>query len=157
RNGPGRPKLQYQLTSEGERLFPSSETALIEELIRYLKSRGEEDTLEDFFRVFWEERLEKARHQMNKASKQDRKSRIETLSQLLEEEGFMPELDLDEDAEILTVRECNCPFSQTIKETRLPCKLEAMFYKKLFGEETNRITHIAEGDHACTYEISLKE
>src|SRR5699024_3447731 len=82
RNGPGRPKLQYRLTLEGERLFPSSEAALIKELIKYLKSRGEEDTLEDFFRVFWEERLEKAQHQMTKASKQDKKSRIEALSQM---------------------------------------------------------------------------
>jgi predicted ArsR family transcriptional regulator len=157
RSGPGRPSLQYQLTPEGNDLFPSSESELIRELIKYLKSRNDEETLEDFFQVFWEERLEKARKQMLRAPRQDTKSRVKALSQMLEEEGFMPELNLNEDAETLTVKECNCPFTEIVKETRLPCKLEAMFYQKLFGDQTERITYIAEGDHACTYEIGINE
>jgi predicted ArsR family transcriptional regulator len=44
-----------------------------------------------------------------------------------------------------------------VKETQLPCKLEAMFYKKLFSEKAERTTHIASGDHACTYDIPTDE
>jgi predicted ArsR family transcriptional regulator len=155
RSGPGRPKLQYQLTSEGDNLFPSSESALIRELLSYLKAQGDEETIEDFFEVFWEERLEKAREQMSKSSQDGREAQIEALAQMLEEEGFMPEFNHDEETETLTVKECNCPFSEVVKETRLPCKLEAMFYEKLFGTEAERETYIADGDHACTYHISL--
>ena len=82
---------------------------------------------------------------------------MEALSHMLEEEGFMPELDLNEEDETLTVKECNCPFSEVVKETQLPCKLEAMFYKKLFSEKAERTTHIASGDHACTYDIPTDE
>lgn len=52
RSGPGRPRLQYQLTQEGDRLFPSSESRLIGELIKYLKSKGDEKTIEDFSGYF---------------------------------------------------------------------------------------------------------
>lgn len=153
RSGPGRPSLQYQLTPKGNSLFPSSESALIREMIKYLKSKGEQQTIEDFFEVFWEERLEEARQRIKDAPEDKPEVRIHILMKMLEEEGFMPEFDLDEEAEKLTVKECNCPFSEVVKETRLPCKLEEMFYKKLFNENAERTTYIAEGDHSCTYDI----
>jgi predicted ArsR family transcriptional regulator len=155
RSGPGRPSLQYQLTPKGNSLFPSSESALIRKLLRYLKDRGEEDTIEEFFQVFWDERLEEARRRMDEASKDDLNSRLEVLTRMLEEEGFMPEFNLNEEDETLTVKECNCPFSEVVKETQLPCKLEAMFYRKLFNDKAERTTHIASGDHACTYDIPI--
>lgn len=154
RSGPGRPSLQYQLTPKGNSLFPSSESALMREMIKYLKSEGEEQTIEDFFEAFWDERLEKAQRRIDKAPEDDPEVQIQVLMEMLEEEGFMPEFDLDEETEKITIRECNCPFSEVVKETRLPCKLEEIFYKKLFNEKAERITYIAEGDHSCTYDIN---
>ncbi len=104
RSGPGRPKLQYQLTSKGNSLFPSYESALIKDLISYIKSQGDEETLEAFFQSFWEERLENARKRMDESSPDDIRSRVEALVQLFEEEGFMPEFDLDEKDETLTIK-----------------------------------------------------
>lgn len=155
RSGPGRPSLQYQLTQKGNSLFPSSESALIRELLRYLKDGEEDEILEDFFEVFWDDRFEKAQERMDNTSDKHIQSRVEELAHMLEEEGFMPEFDLDKETDTLTVKECNCPFSEVVKETKLPCKLEAMFYKKLFNEKAERTTHIGSGDHACTYDIPL--
>lgn len=155
RSGPGRPSLVYRMTPKGNGLFPSSESALIRELLAYLKSRGEVDTIEEFFRAFWEERIDKARERMEGSPEENIPARVAALMELLEEEGFMPEFTVDEENRTLTVRECNCPFSEVVKETRLPCKLEAMFYKKLFNEEAERTSYLAEGDHSCTYEIPL--
>ena len=157
RSGPGRPSLQYQLTPKGNSLFPSSESALLRDLLKYMKARDADETLEHFFQDFWDERLKKARQRMDDASKTDIESRVEALTHMLEEEGFMPEFDLNEKDQTLTVKECNCPFSEVVKETRLPCKLEAMFYKKLFNEQAERSTYIAEGEYACTYDISLEQ
>ena len=153
RSGPGRPSLQYQLTQKGNSLFPSSESALIREMIRYLKAKEDDETVERFFQDFWNKRFEKAQGRMEDVPEDDLELRVEALTHMLEEEGFMPEFDLDEEEETLTVKECNCPFSEVVKETQLPCKLEAMFYKKLFSEQAERTTHIASGDHACTYDI----
>jgi predicted ArsR family transcriptional regulator len=155
RSGPGRPSLQYQLTSKGNSLFPSSESTLMREMIKFLKSNDDEETIEEFFKAFWEERLEEAQERIADAPADNIESRIRVLMEMLEEEGFMPEFDLDEEAEKLTVKECNCPFSEVVKETRLPCKLEEMFYKKLFNENAERTSYIAEGDYSCTYGISL--
>lgn len=157
RSGPGRPRLQYQLTPSGHGLYPSSEARMIKEMLSFLKSRGEEDTIEEFFRMFWEERLDEARHRMDQSTEDSMQSKLAVLLHMLEEEGFMPEFDFNEEDKTLTVKECNCPFSEVVKETQLPCKLEAMFYKKLFDERAERKTHIASGDHACTYDIPLDE
>jgi predicted ArsR family transcriptional regulator len=157
RSGPGRPSLQYQITPEGNRLFPSYESDLIRELLKYLKKQGEEHTIEQFFEAFWEERLQKARRRMDEKSEENMKTRLVKLMGFLEEEGFMPEFETGRKNRKITIKECNCPFSEVIKETRLPCKLEAVFYQKLFDEEVERTSYIAEGDFSCTYEISIPE
>lgn len=156
RSGPGRPSLQYQLTSKGNSLFPSSESKLIRKIIQYLKSKGSEQLVEDFFEDFWDQRLEEARDRIRKSSAEDRESKVKILIQMLGEEGFMPEFELDEGDQGLAVKECNCPFSEVIKETRLPCKLEELFYKKLFNGKAERTSYIAEGDYSCTYDIPVE-
>ena len=156
RSGPGRPSLQYQLTSKGNSLFPSSESKLIRKIIQYLKSKGSEQMVEDFFEDFWDQRLEEARNRIRKSSAEDRESKVKILIQMLGEEGFMPEFELDEGDQGLAVKECNCPFSEVIKETRLPCKLEELFYKKLFNGKAERTSYIAEGDYSCTYDIPVE-
>jgi len=153
RSGPGRPSLQYQLTSKGNSLFPSSESKLIRNIINYLKSKGSEQLVEDFFEDFWDQRLKEAQERIEGSSAEDPESKIKVLMRMLEEEGFMPEFSIGESEESLKVKECNCPFSEVIKETRLPCKLEEMFYKKLFSEKAERTSYIAEGDYSCTYDI----
>lgn len=153
RSGPGRPSLQYQLTPKGNSIFPSSESKLIRNIIKYLKSNGNEQLVEDFFEDFWDQRLKEARDRMEEVSADDPESKLKVLMKMLDEEGFMPGFELNQESETLTVKECNCPFSEVVKETRLPCKLEEMFYKRLFNENTERVTYIAEGDHSCTYDI----
>lgn len=153
RSGPGRPSLQYRLTQQGNGLYPSYESDLVRELIEFLKKKGDSKTIDLFFESFWNERLIKARNLMDDVPGGEPEKRLEALMHMLEEEGFMPEFDFDKEGESLTVKACNCPFSEVVKETQLPCKLEAMFYKKLFNEQMERTTHIAEGDYSCTYQI----
>lgn len=154
RSGPGRPSLQFQLTSKGNSLFPSSESSLARELINYLQSKGDKQTVEAFFESFWQERLEKARSHMDSAPENNIESQLQALMGMLEEEGFMPEFDVNPTNNAVSVKECNCPFSEVIKETRIPCKLEAMFYEQLFKTRLERTHYIAEGDHCCTYEMN---
>jgi len=90
---------------------------------------------------------------MQKADAKSIEEKLVVLMDMLEEEGFMPEFNIDNESDRLTIKECNCPFSEVVKETQLPCKLEAMFFKRLFNEEVKRTSHIAEGDFSCTYNI----
>ncbi|MGM0547537.1 MAG: helix-turn-helix transcriptional regulator [Bacteroidota bacterium] len=155
RSGPGRPSLHYQLTAKGNSLYPSSESKLIRNIIHYLKEKGNEQLVEDFFEDFWDQRQKEAKKRIQEAESDDIEEKLKVLMQMLEEEGFMPEFEVGKSDQSLTVKECNCPFSEVIKETRLPCKLEAMFYEKIFDSKAERTTYIAEGDHACTYDIEM--
>ncbi len=154
RSGPGRPSLLYDLTSRGHSLYPSGESALMRSFLAYLKRTGQESAIEEFFTEFWDKRVEKARRLMKEQPPDDRKAQIGALSQMLAEEGFMPEYSLDEKNGAIEIRECNCPFREVVKETRLPCKLEAEFYKKLFNQSAERTSYIADGDFSCNYQIS---
>lgn len=152
RSGPGRPSLQYTLTKTGQALFPSQESNMLRELIRFLDESGNENDIEEFFTRFWDKRFQRASYLMENES--DNQSKLSRLSEMLEDEGFMPEFETEDDN--IIIKECNCPFSEVIKETRLPCQLEAKFYERLFNKPVKRTTFIAEGDHSCTYCISTK-
>lgn len=153
REGPGRPSLQYELSAKGHQLYPSGEAQLTREFIRFLKEEGEEEMIKTFFERFWEDRYRKAQKRMDEYGLEQKSERLNALLKMLEEEGFMPQFEHDTENRCMKIKECNCPFRDVIKETKLPCKLEAEFYKKIFGKESERISFIAEGDYSCTYRV----
>ncbi|MEX0685531.1 MAG: DeoR family transcriptional regulator [Balneolales bacterium] len=154
RSGPGRPSLQFQLTAKGNRYYPSSESRMMKEFIRYLKQENKEGLLEEFFKSYWEKRYQNAVKLMDIYPENKPEKRLQALTNLLEEEGFMPMAHLENDKQDIIIRECNCPFREVIKETQLPCKLEAEFYARLFERNVDRTSYIPNGDHSCTYQVS---
>lgn len=155
RHGRGRPRLAFRLTDKGKAEFPSQDDKLLLELLQFLKGEDQQVNLQKFFKQFWGKRLKEARHRMNQLSDQSLEKRLEMLKEMLEEEGFMPNVRIADNQ--LVIRECNCPFPQTVKETRLPCKLEAQFLAKLVGAKLDRVSYIPDGNTACTYELDLKK
>ncbi|MEX1136993.1 MAG: winged helix-turn-helix transcriptional regulator [Balneolales bacterium] len=157
RSGPGRPSLQFQLTAKGDHYFPSLESGMMREFICYLQQENKTELLEEFFKAFWEKRYQNAKRRMDAYTESEPDKRLKALSGMLEEEGFMPVTNSGTKGSDLIIRECNCPFREVVKETRLPCKLEAEFYERLFGGKVERTSYIAEGDHSCTYQITAKK
>jgi predicted ArsR family transcriptional regulator len=157
RSGPGRPSLQYKLTAHGHSIYPSGESKLMRDFLAFLKKRGDESAIEEFFHEYWQKRTEKADQLMIGQNPGDRHAKLEVLKNMLTEEGFMPEYEVDEENNILEFRECNCPFREVVKETRLPCQLEADFYQKIFDGVAERTSYIADGDHSCCYLIKDKK
>lgn len=154
REGRGRPELIFELTDNGHRLFPSSDGLLLHSLISYLKTHKKEDYLDSFFSDYWKERTEEAKHRLKSARANSIEDKIRILQNYLEEQGFMPNI-LVADSGTLVIEECNCPFTDTVKGTRLPCKLEAKFLQDFFAATLDRVTYIPDGNHACTYELKL--
>lgn len=147
RRGRGRPRLLYRLTSAGAQLFPNRDGVLLGRLLEFLKEEGAEELLRRFFERYWTERLQAARQRL--ASAQTPEARLAALRDFLEEEGFMPEIVVSEQG--VEIRECNCPFAETIRHTRLPCYLEARFFEQLLGREAVRVAYIPDGSPACSY------
>jgi predicted ArsR family transcriptional regulator len=151
RSGRGRPSLRFRLTKKGNGLYPSYEPEMMRELIRYLQMEGEHGILDNFFTKFWDDRYQKLQEMLEEEQVESEEEKTEVLKKMLEEEGFMPKYSLNKNAGELMVKECNCPFREIIKVTKLPCKLEEEFYRKVFEKNVERTTYIAEGDFACTY------
>lgn len=152
RQGRGRPSLRYRITERGERLFPTRDGVLLRELLRYLQERGQDELIEAFFESFWASRVEEVKHRIRQAGGADDPERkLEVLEAILREEGFMPEIQTGDEG--LVIRECNCPFAEAVKQTKLPCRLEAQFYAEIFDIAIERTGYLPDGDAACTYEI----
>lgn len=147
--GRGRPSHHYRLTAHGSALFPSRDGELARELISFLQEEGADDLVLKFFEAFWTKRTEQVQARLRAVDGDGREARLEVLRSILEDEGFMPEIEADADG--VTVRECNCPFAETVQRTKLPCRLEAEFFATLFDTAPERVSYIPEGRSACTY------
>ena len=155
REGRGRPELVYKLTPAGHRLFPSLDTSFLRDLLRYLKKMNQQEMIGGFFEQFWNKRFEEMNFRLNQAEDDSVETKVHILKDLLEEQGFMPNIQIDDNR--IVVEECNCPFSETIKETKLPCKLEAVFIQKILNADLSRVNYIPDGNHSCSYDLNPKK
>ncbi len=155
REGRGRPQLVYTLTEDGHKLFPSNDDKILRELLHYLKFTGHDSLISEFFTHYWDIRYKEIRHRIAMSEDQSINNQIKILENILEEQGFMPEIELTDNQ--VKIQECNCPFTETIKETRLPCKLEALFFEKILEADLKRVSHIASGSTSCVYELAGKK
>lgn len=152
--GRGRPSHRYEMTRRAKVLFPSRDGELLGRLVEYLQEHGEGDMVKSFFEDYWENRTKAVKQKLREMASDDVDDKVETLREILEEEGFMPDINHEENR--VTIRECNCPFPEAVKETRLPCQLEEEFYKTIFETELERVSHIPEGSSSCTYEVEIE-
>lgn len=151
RAGQGRPKVVFELAQGGQRLYPTQEPMLLRELLEFLKSNDQRDTIARFFEKYWDKREEQFEAILASlpGKKNDIETRLEALRILLESEGFMPQIERK--GSKITVRECHCPYPEAIRATQLPCKLEAEFIKRALKIVVERVGYIPSGDAACTY------
>lgn len=148
--GKGRPQKVYQLSKEASVLFPTQEPALLRELLSELIGNGQLEWVNKFFINYWDQRTQKFQQRLKAKGKATPQLAQETLLELLQEEGFMPEIKRKKDGSV-TVRECNCPFPEAIKATKIPCQLEALFLNKTLNTNFERISYIPAGSTTCTY------
>lgn len=153
KQGRGRPSMCYRMTPLAERLFPQREGTVFAEFLSYLDERDQTQLIEDFFEDFWDARLQAVKRRLSvPLEAADPQQIVDTLTEVLRDDGFMPEVRVEEDR--VTVRECNCPFAEIIGTTELPCASEVCFYEALF-EEVERTGHMPDGDSACVYELPV--
>ena len=152
REGRGRPSHRYAMSSQARLLFPSRDGELLGRLLQFLRDRDEDELVTAFFEDYWAARTRSVKERLRHTRASDLDEILDVLDAVLEEEGFMPVIDREEGT--VTIRECNCPFSESVKQTKTPCRLERAFFEKVFDTELERVTYIPEGNPACTYEIS---
>lgn len=151
----GRPQLVYRLTENAVPLFPSKEAHLLRDLLAQLISDGRGEWVDHFFRNYWQQRHINFHERLRDSSDQSAQVASKILFEMLEEDGFMPEII--EEGNHTIVRECNCPFSETVKVTGIPCQLEAEFLKVALRADLERVSYMPDGSPTCTYILRRKK
>src|SRR5690606_19577090 len=113
------------------------------------------EIVEEFLEGYWERQKKRFVEILNSlGGKPDSRKRNQALRRVLEEGGFMPQEDSKGEKgarKRFIVREHNCPFPQTVKVTRLPCRLESKFIQWALRHPIERKEYLLNSDTACTY------
>ncbi len=153
--GPGRPTSVYHLTEAGRRLYPSQDGQLLGEMVEFLMREGYPGLIDQFYHETWSQRRERLNALIDEAQADTLEERVAVIAEFLEAEGFFPEVE--HDGERVTIRECNCPFAEGVRATRLPCRLEAQLLEQVLGRELSRVGYMPDGQSACVYEFDLDD
>ena len=152
RNGPGRPRHLYRLTSDAEALFPKNYANLANELLGYV----EEEDPAILPRAF--ERRAKARtaRVRSRLDGMTLDEKVPLLAAILTEDGYIA--DCRHSDGIWTLTERNCAILAVAFRYGHACKTEFEFLRRILPEaHIERVTHIVSGDAACAYRITPKD
>ena len=147
--GRGRPVYMYKLTSEAEtELFPGNYPQFALSLLDTLAATDGIEKVNDLLRVQMEERFIKHFEDGSCYSLDDR---VKLLADLLNEEGYMVEIEDTPDA--FLIREHNCALGPIAKKYRQLCSHELTLFKRLLNAPVERQCHMATGDAVCSYRV----
>lgn len=146
-SGLGRPSYVYQLTSQGENLFPRNYHVLANELLGYL----DEEELERIFQRHAQRRIRLGRARLAGLSFADK---VAELARILDEDGYLAEWE-QVDPRTFVVREFNCAIHEVAFRYRQACAQELEFLRALIPEaEVEREEYMMSGGSVCTYRIA---
>ncbi|HMO55030.1 MAG TPA: ArsR family transcriptional regulator [Tepidiformaceae bacterium] len=149
REGPGRPRHVFRLTTQGEDLFPQQYAQVANIFLAALEA--EDPSLKE--RVF--ERLVgiQTEQALERVSAKSRAERLLQVHQLIERHGYFPELEvLDNGPAKLTLR--HCPLLNIARNHPEICEAESRaIVNVLPGSTVCRSAHRLEGEAVCVYEI----
>lgn len=159
--GPGRPPAAFRLTESGAMMFPTADDALLSRLLRFLDAEGAGELIAAFFEEVWSERL---RELLEALGTDDVNSvgideRLSALESVLADRSFMPAIERtgrSDGSEVVTVRECNCPFPAAARASRVPCRLEIDFVSKALGTCPRSLSIADDRAGTCAFEFVLE-
>jgi predicted ArsR family transcriptional regulator len=129
RRGEGKPAHLYELTSQGEKLFPKAYGPVLHELLDVLGERLSPDELRLLLR---EVGRRVAAEYPRPPSRADARERVERAANLLSELGGLAEVEGGDDGHGLRIRGYSCPLAAMLPGHPEACELAA----SLVGEAT---------------------
>jgi DeoR family suf operon transcriptional repressor len=149
-NGLGAPAFAYQLTAQGEALFPNGYR---DALTGLLEQVAEKDGRGAVVEMFEQRYAQLARRIKVEIEESPNEGRLAAVARLLTEEGYMA--DWREDAGVFHLAEHNCAMRAVVERFPEICAVEERFLKSVLGADIERLAHIGHGCNACEYAISF--
>ncbi|MEO8538257.1 MAG: ArsR family transcriptional regulator [bacterium] len=147
REGPGRPRHVFRLTSHGEDLFPQQYALMANELLRALQAE-DGGLFERILGRLVDAQVELAKNRIHATS---RTERILEMVKFIEQYGYFPSLEvLDNGPVRLTLH--HCPLLNVAKNHPGVCEIECASLKAvMMTDSVTRVAHRLAGDAVCTY------
>lgn len=148
----GRPAKLWVLTPEANQFFPSGYSELSISLIDSMKEAFGPSGLDKLLDV----RNKKMQQQYSEQIGENPglKERLEKLASIRSQEGYMAEVQDQEDGSFLLV-EKHCPICDAATACLRLCKNELHLFKTVLGESVRieRLEHIVSGGRRCVYSV----
>ena len=149
RNGPGRPRHLYHLTTAAEGLYPRAYAELTNELLDYVGD-AQPELVDEIFRRRRQRRIENARTRL---AGRDFAGKIDELATIVDADGYLAETVDEPDGSFLII-EHNCAILGIALRYGQACGTELDFIRTVLPEaHIERITHMVAGASNCSYRI----
>ncbi len=146
-SGLGRPSYVYQLSAQGENLFPRNYHVLANELLGYLDEA-------ELARVFERQAQRRVRLGRARLAGLSFPAKVAELARILDEDGYLAEWE-QVDPRTFVVREFNCAIHEVAYRYRQACAQELEFMRALLPEaEVVREEYMMSGGSVCSYRIT---
>jgi DeoR family transcriptional regulator, suf operon transcriptional repressor len=149
RDGPGRPRHVYRLTTAAHGLFPKAYADLTNELLEYV-----EDTDPELVAHLFERRRERRiMGALERMEALDFDAKIAELTRILDEDGYLADFEQRDDGSYI-VTERNCAIFGVALQYGQACGSELDFIRRVLPDaKVERIAHMVAGAHNCSYRI----
>jgi predicted ArsR family transcriptional regulator len=151
RHGVGRPRLVYVLTEDGMERFPTRYLRLTTRLLAQMKESMSGPMVNKLFTQVAEELAADYAKQLKGMSMEDR---LETVKELLSEEGFTVEWEKSDDG--YRIHEITCPYYQIGQSHPEVCTVDQTVISKMLAVPANKVECILSGSSQCTYLVHPK-
>lgn len=153
RHGVGRPGFFYQLTENADDLFPKSYQTFAVDILTELERLDGKEKIDEVFRKRRERIASETAGLL--AGKETLSERLGALSEMLQRDGFI--VELEENDEEFRLKQFNCPISKVALRFRQACMHDLQLFREIIGEAVTREQCLSDGDQACIYVIPKRD
>jgi predicted ArsR family transcriptional regulator len=155
REGVGRPKMQYRLTSKSKTIFPKSYGALAVCALDFIEKNMGKEGVEKVLRERQVELFDKYYERLKKLNFEQK---VRELAKIRDEEGYIAESKKEKRRNGLhTLLEYNCPILEIAENHWEACSTETELFEKLLGAKIETTHRAAKGDTVCKFIIKEKK
>ena len=144
----GRPALVYQLTEQGDGLYPKKYDQLANILIEEARELTGAQVFQTLLRRV---ALRFAEPYRTRVEGKALGQRIIETAEIIRERGS--EVDCQRDGDGWLIRQYTCPFPKVAGENSCVCALDVEFIRQLVGTDARLTTSLLRGDRACTFRV----
>ncbi len=148
RHGVGRPRLVYFLTEKGLERFPTRYLTLTNRLLSQIKETLPEPTVNRLFAQMAQDLAEEYAHKIRSLPMEQK---LETIKEVLADEGF--NLEWDKEGDTYQIHEISCPYYHIGQNHPEVCVVDQTLISAMLSIPVEKIGCVLQGDRVCTYLI----